>query len=712
MLDFREIGEPQVHNGNRTIRFSSFEVDLGLGEVRKAGTRVRLQDQPFRVLKILLEHPGELVTREELQSRIWPDESFGDFDHAVNVAVGKLRAALGDSAEAPSFIETLPRRGYRFVAKLEDATASGTGSHGPSLGSLSSGQPAINARPRATWVGRHPAFAGLAVILVAGILVSSGVLLGGRRHSSSPPEFYRLTVDRGSVYAARFAPDGENVVYAASWDGAPVEIFSTDPKLPGARSIGLKATDLLAMSSMGEIAILQPPNHRFLMTFRGTLGQVPLAGGSPRQLAENVEWADWTPDGSALVIVHAMGGQERIEFPIGHVLYQTSGWVSHLRVSPKGNQIAFLDHPFFADDQGNVAVVDLAGHKKILSTGWESVEGLAWFAQGDEIWFSAASSGPERSIYAVDLRGRQRQIFRAPGGVTLEDISATGRILLTRDDQRAGMMALPPGATSETPKQRELSWQDWSLSTDISKDGNNVLFDEQGIGSGPSYVVAMRDTSGSPPIRLGEGVAETLSPDGKWAITLIGYSRLVLLPTGVGIAKEVAKGEIERYWHGAYWMPDGKQIIFAANLPGHGVQCFVQSVDGGKPRSLTGEGVSVCEISPDGRVFIGYQAGVGANLYTLDGTPPHSIPGLLPGESFEWTSDPRFMYVYQGKQVPVRIYRLDIASGQRRFFREIAPSDVAGLSDISHIHFSSDGRAYVYSYTRLLSDLYLVNGLR
>src|SRR5580658_5301365 len=123
MLDSPNNGKATENNGNQTIRFGAFEADLTSGEIRKSGSRIKLQDQPFKVLQILLEHPGELVTREELRSRIWPEESFGNFDHAVNVAVGKLRAALGDSAESPSFIETVPRRGYRFVATLDESPA-------------------------------------------------------------------------------------------------------------------------------------------------------------------------------------------------------------------------------------------------------------------------------------------------------------------------------------------------------------------------------------------------------------------------------------------------------------------------------------------------------------------------------------------------------------------------------------------------------------
>jgi DNA-binding winged helix-turn-helix (wHTH) protein len=103
---------------NSVVRFGTYEVSLQSGEVRKAGLRIRVQQQPLKLLEILLEHPGEVVTREELRSRVWPNESFGDFDQALNIAIGKLRSALGDSAENPRFIETLPKRGYRFIADV------------------------------------------------------------------------------------------------------------------------------------------------------------------------------------------------------------------------------------------------------------------------------------------------------------------------------------------------------------------------------------------------------------------------------------------------------------------------------------------------------------------------------------------------------------------------------------------------------------------
>src|SRR5580700_1228328 len=182
MLDVPKNGKSAVHNGNQTIRFGEFEADLHAGEIRKSGSRIKLQDQPFRVLQILLEHPGDLVTREELQSRLWPEDSFGEFDHAVNVAVGKLRAALGDSAETPCLIETVPRRGYRFVARLDEAPVD---THAP--------LPATNfngVRPGRVIFKR--ALLALLAVVISGILVGAGVFLGRGTTKWQPPDFQRL----------------------------------------------------------------------------------------------------------------------------------------------------------------------------------------------------------------------------------------------------------------------------------------------------------------------------------------------------------------------------------------------------------------------------------------------------------------------------------------------------------------------------------------
>jgi eukaryotic-like serine/threonine-protein kinase len=689
-------GDSSKHNGIRTIRFGVFEADLLSGEIRKAGNRIRLQEQPFKVLRILLEHAGDLVTREQLQTQIWPEESFGDFDHAVNIAVGKLRAALGDSAENPSFIETVPRRGYRFIGKPE-----GVPSDTPprQLAALRA------TRTRTSW---RRLMEALGAAVACAVFLGFGVLVGQHTAKVSSPDFQRVTFNRGTIYSARFTPDGQNVLYAASWNGAPIEVFSTDLKFPGQRQLGLSSTQLLSVSSSGEMAVLHPAENRFLLTVEGTLGQVPLAGGSPRPLAENIDWADWDPKGRTLAVVRDVNGKQRLECPIGHALYETAGWISHPRFSPTGDQIAFLDHPVDFDDRGTVSLVNLAGHKITVSKNWESTQGLAWSADGATIWYSAAEAGTERSIYAVSLSGRERLVFRAPGGVTLQDIAADGRVLLTRDESRVGMMALSP----VTGKEQELSWREWSVSTDISKDGRSVLFQEEGVESGPNYTVAVRDLKGSPPIALGEGSAGSFSPDGKWVTATVSNNRLLLLPIGAGSAKELEKRDIEAYCEGNGWMPDGQQVVFCGNRIGHAVQCFVQNIDGGAPQPLTPEGVNMCAVSPDGKLIAAItQANDGRWLYGLDGSLPHPIPGIRSGEKFAWSSDPHYLCVYDPVQIPARVYRLNVNTGQRKLLLEIKPQDVAGMLGITHLNISPDQHSYVYSYLRLLSELFVVKGL-
>ncbi|HLY43425.1 MAG TPA: winged helix-turn-helix domain-containing protein [Terracidiphilus sp.] len=690
-------------NGFHKVRFGEFEADLGSGEIRKAGSRIKLQDQPFKVLQVLLENPGDIVSREELQSRIWPDDTYGDFDHAVNVAVGKLRTALGDSADNPVFIETVPRRGYRFVGAVEAPPVVVPPAELPIAAGAAGG------------VGSSgvPKWRGLLLVLLALIacagLVAGGVLLGRRSVRTQPAEIERLTINHGTIHSARFAPDGRNVFYAASWEGDSVQVFSTDLKFPGSRTLGLTASDLLAVSSAGEMAVLQPAQPEFMTGMIGTLGQVPLTGGTPRQVAEKVEWADWSPDGKSLAVVRNAGGRVRLEYPLGHVLYETSGWISHVRVSPNGSQIAFLDHPTYSDDEGGVSVVDLQGRKTVLSDGWESEEGLAWSPKGNEVWFSATHAGLQRQIYAVDMAGHQRLAFRALGGVTLQDIAPDGRVLMTRDEQRAGIRGRARGET----KERDLSWQDWSLLVDISRDGKTLLFDEQGEQTGPNYAVAMRDLTGSPPVALGEGMAGDFSPDGKWVAASVSYTQLVLLPTGVGSARRIDRGNIERYGHEIHWLPDGKALLFGGDEPGHAARCFVQSIDGGKPRPVTPEGVGFCRISPDGKLIAanGTKA-TPMQFYPMDGSAPRPIPGLQPGESVAWTSDPNVLYVAQHEKASIRVFRLDLRTGQRKLFQEISVPDGPGICDMTHVLFSPDGRAYAYGYTRLLSDLYMVAGLK
>jgi Tol biopolymer transport system component len=233
-------------------------------------------------------------------------------------------------------------------------------------------------------------------------------------------------------------------------------------------------------------------------------------------------------------------------------------------------------------------MVDLAGKKTTLCTGWDSVQGIAWSPAGDEIWFTATRTGGDRSLYAVTPKGTVRLLARVPGELTLLDVNRDGSVLMTRGNDRAGMIGLAPGESKET----DLSWLDWSVPGDLSADGRTVLFGETGEGGGPKYAVYLRKTDGSPAIRLSDGIGAALSPDGKWALARPNYtpSPLVLLPTGVGEAKPLTHDSINHLL--ARWLPDGKRIVFSGNEAGHGFRLYVETPGEGKPVAISPEGVT------------------------------------------------------------------------------------------------------------------------
>jgi Tol biopolymer transport system component/predicted Ser/Thr protein kinase len=552
--------------------------------------------------------------------------------------------------------------------------------------------------------------AGLAsaVALIVGAL--AGMFLFKRPVQTVLPTYHPLAFRRGIVRSARFTPDGKTVIYSAAWEGKPLALFSTRPESPQSREMDPPGADVLAISSTGEMALAlkSRPSEGFL--YSGTLARVPLGGGAPRELLENVEFADWSPDGSTLAIAHDVAGRKRLEFPPGKVLYESDGWIGHLRVAPKGDLVAFLDHPQHRDDGGSVAIVDLAGKKTALSSGWDSIQGLAWSAAGDEIWFTATRTGGDRSLYAVDLSGKVRILARVPGELTLLDVGKEGNVLLTRGIDRAGIVGLAPGET----KERDLSWLDWSTPGDLSADGKSVLFSEAGEGGGPKYAVYVRNTDGSPAVRLGEGTGVALSPDGKWAVARPNTSPapMYLLPTGVGDAKPLGQDSINHVR--VRWMPDGKRLVFSGNEPGHGLRLYVQSIEEGKPRAFSPEGInSTFVLSPNGEQVAAVGPDHKLYIYPIDGGEPRLVPGVQPGEApTGWSSDGRTLYVFQYGQIPTQVVQVDIASGQRKPWKELNPADAAGIDTINGVIMTADAKGYVYGYIRTLCDLYLVEGLK
>ena len=559
---------------------------------------------------------------------------------------------------------------------------------------------------------------GLCGVLLLGAGVYAGKLLFSK--PPLPPPMYRqLTFRRGSIRSARFAPDGQTILYSAAWQGSPVDVFTARPEAPEARSMGLSRTQLVSVSSASEMAVLL--NSKAIGTWvnMGTLARAPLVGGAPREVLEQAQWADWSADGSGLAVVRDFGGRNRLEYPIGKPLYQTGGWIGHPRVSPKGDRIAFIDHPIQGDDSGSLSVIDLAGNKKTLSGEWYTIQGLAWSPDSKEIWFTASKSGVDRTLYAVSLDGKERMVLRLPGALMLFDIWKDGRVLMMRASWRRELV----GTIAGEPRQRDLSWLDYSYPAELSADGKTLLFDEEGGGGslaysksgGLSYAVYIRKTDGSPAVLLGEGGAVALSPDGKSVIaqTQDSPSQLKLLTTGAGEAKDLTNDKVNHSW--AHWFPDGKRILFSGNEPGKGVRLYVYEPASGKSQAITPEGVNgtAFVVSPDSQ----WVAGIGPDhkgyLYPLAGGEPRVIPGLNPGEQpITWSSDGRSLYVYQPGELPARVDRLDVQTGQRSLWKQLMPSDPAGVETIGPILMTPDAKTCVFGYHRMLADLYLVEGLK
>ena len=562
----------------------------------------------------------------------------------------------------------------------------------------------------------HPRSAWLAWTLTAmfAAVAAAAVLFALRSgHGSEPLAFRQLNFRREAVFQAAFA-DKETVVYsAATWGNTP-QIFMVRPDYPEPKPLGPPGMQLLAVSSKGELAVLIGARYVWYRLFTGTLARMPLDGGAPREIQEGVRQADWSPDGSQLAIIREVGGKDRLEFPIGKVLREVSGYMSDVRVSPRGDRIAYFEHPRKWDDRGSVNIVDLAGNNLVLSDGYWSERGLAWSPNGEEILFSASQSGGSYTVYAVTLSGRRRIAYQAPGGLTIQDVARDGRWLATRLDYRyAAMVHTPRDAADRSEdrnEDRDLSWLNTSHARALSQDGHTLLFAETALGT--NYAVCLRKTDGSPVVRLGEGWPADLSADGKLALAVIQSRppQLVIYPTGAGETQQLKRGEIENYVT-AQWFRDGKSVLINGNEPGKGTRFYVQQIGGGAARPVTPEGTRDGWLSSDGKLVLARGPEGKYSVYPIAGGEPRPVPGLTEADILaQWSADGRSVLVYRRAEIPCRLERVDLASGHRTLFKEFAPADRTGLLSMREIFVTDDLRSYAYTAYYQVSSLFVSEG--
>ena len=564
---------------------------------------------------------------------------------------------------------------------------------------------------------RRTALALLAVLLVG--VVIGALMLSTLRPIPAPPSYTQLTFRRGTILSARFSKDGQTVVYSAAWDGQPAQVFATRIGSREARPLGLEGV-VLSVSSKDEVAVKR---GRFLgrrmagQPDMGTLARVSLAGGAPRDLLENVMAADWDPEGQDLAVLRRVDGKKRLEYPIGHVVDDGDD-LFNVRVLPGRRFVTFeAQEAGVGSYRFSLLLLGSSGQKTVLSGGWTEWPYLSWSQATREILFVASREGEEVGLQAVGLAGRERLVARLPGDFEQHDVDLRGRLLLEQRSGRGRLAGRLPGESQD----RELSWLQDGEPHDLSADGSRLLVTVYRGPHSNDHDLFLQNLDGSPAVRLGEYFGRSLSPDGRWALAFPSgqytSDHLVLVPTGAGEPRELRHASIPSF-ETATWFPDGKRIAVVSAEERTRRRLFVWDIAmSAPPRALSPEGdIGHPVVSPDGRSVVASVAGTGLMLCPVDGGPGRPVRGgALQDLPLCWSADGRWLFVrrtFQLNTTRAWIDRIDMVAGKREPWKELTPSDPAGVYAIWTVHMTPDGKSYVYAFFSMLGDLYLAEGLR
>ena len=554
---------------------------------------------------------------------------------------------------------------------------------------------------------------GVSSLALLGAGAAAGMLLDRQALPAAPPTFRRITFRRGVIRSARMAPDGQTILYGAVWEGGRCRVHSVRVDGPESRALDLPDANLLAISRSGELAIALGPHDQGVITY-GTLARVPMAGGAPRQLLEDVKFADWSPDGKDLAIVRRVNETDRLEFPIGKVLVEFKAGdaataLGFPRISPDGRRVAFVQYRNSALLTGKVSIVDQTGTVTALTGEFGNIHGLVW--RGDEIWFTATEDLPLiRSMKVIAPGKAPRTVHRVPGNLTIWDTGSDGRLVIAHTDDHSIAIVRGPEENAE----HDLSWLDMSWVEDLSIDGRLMIFNESGLGGGPSRLTYIRGTDGSPAVRLGTGRGVALSPDARWAVCLDGAllsAYLELVPIGPGEARRLPENGL-RYIN-AHFLPDGERLIVRAVESGHAAKLYVMDLQGGRPTPLTPEGIFWWTVSPDGSTIAARAATTPIRLYPVDGSASRDISGFSALEvPIGWIRDGLLVTRPDDPRSPFgEVYRVDVTTGRTEPWKNILPRDRSGIMGLGMFRATPDGRTQVHTWFKALSNLYVAEGL-
>jgi hypothetical protein len=564
---------------------------------------------------------------------------------------------------------------------------------------------------------RAGALITLAVALVTAV-AAVGIDRMMRQARPATLHYQQKTFAAQTIINARFMPDGQSVIYSAADSGNLPQLFEVRAGVLEPRTFGAPRSHLLSISSKGELAILTDARAILHRLYSGTLSRMTI-DGSPRPWMSDVREADWSPDGSTMAIIRVKEGGDDLEYPIGKKLYSSTGYLSDPRVSPDGTRVAFMDHQLKWDDRGWVRMVDAGGVVTTLAGEFWGEEGLAWAADGKTVLFGANDRTGTAAKEAGDLSyqimsasigtpGVWRAAVTGPADFTVHDITRDGRWLVTRDDMRLGVGVKLPG----DPAERDLSWLNQSWQPRLSSDGSKLLFSDGNAGG--NYGAVWRKTDRSPIVRLGEGNANGLSPDGQWALVQIFTPpQNVLYPLGAGNTIRLQVGTLE-VADPVTFFPDGKSILVVGHEKDKPRRAYRQTLPDGLPLPLLPEGVfpaDVEPVSPDGLMILGRDAKSGWQWHPVAGGSPRPIPALAGVSEVAvagWAKDGKSPLLQTSNDVPVVIEMLDFATGKRTPFKTISSADPIGLANLRVRSMSSDGQQYAFSYSKAISTLFVV----